>query len=428
MTQWLNRARAWSFATLAEILTWPPLAPIAVWTAFWVHGLRGWWLTQVRHQRKEAAWVYHWWQITRRYTNTWADMMAGMVVSTRQLRRVSKQRPGFGFPPAMIWDITDRCNCQCFGCTRHRTTASGSDRLTENQWFDLGAQAIRGGTSTIFLAGGEPLLEKEMIKRIKARLNATFGRRIMFFVFTNGILLTDRDVAEFSRLGIVLLVNIGSDRKPQQEEAAWSAMRRIGANGGFGGAAVVVTEKNWQKVTNEAFLQCLEAAGATMVLHLHYVPSGSVNCRKEDQQFCLTPASFAQTESALLAPAASSLKRLHYSRCSASVCLTVGVDGRVRPCPFFDGPMVLGDVRQDSVEHIWNSAEARAVRLAQQEAGASCLLFNRADWLAEVGLITPELADASRQVGFPPRYLRPFKRGPFSKARRAMWGLSPSKL
>ena len=81
-------------------------------------------------------------------------------------RNISKNN-GEHIPPFLIASITSNCNLHCAGCysrCNNATTDSRNDNLLSREdWKKIFKEASEIGISFILLAGGEPLLRKDVI-------------------------------------------------------------------------------------------------------------------------------------------------------------------------------------------------------------------------------------------------------------------------
>jgi len=102
--------------------------------------------------------------------------------------RTQQEKSGHHIPAFLIASISTECNLYCKGCySRANNSCSDKpkrDNLSTEQWDGIFDQARRIGISFILLAGGEPLLRKDVI------YCATAYPEIVFPVFTNGTMIT----------------------------------------------------------------------------------------------------------------------------------------------------------------------------------------------------------------------------------------------
>ena len=90
----------------------------------------------------------------------------------------------------MICSITNRCNLGCKGCYALGQHRESKLEIPAERFSRLFGEASEMGTGVVILAGGEPLLRKDLLE------SAAGHEDIIFPVFTNGILM-DSDLARF---------------------------------------------------------------------------------------------------------------------------------------------------------------------------------------------------------------------------------------
>ena len=103
-------------------------------------------------------------------------------------RRAALEEQGEHIPTFIMASITSNCNLHCAGCysrcTHATTDTAPADQLTAGQWDALFAEAEALGVSYILLAGGEPLLRRDVIEAAARR------PAILFPIFTTGCIWT----------------------------------------------------------------------------------------------------------------------------------------------------------------------------------------------------------------------------------------------
>jgi len=125
--------------------------------------------------------------------------MKTFAAASRQAsgKRYKAERQGEHIPPFLIASITSACNLHCAGCYSRSNDAccdsAPVDQLTAEEWDKLFAEADDLGISFILLAGGEPLLRYDVLKK------AATHKNILFPVFTNGTYLHEKYL-DFFRL------------------------------------------------------------------------------------------------------------------------------------------------------------------------------------------------------------------------------------
>ena len=206
--------------------------------------------------------------------------MARFALASREAsrKRAKAAAEGEDIPPFLIASITSSCNLHCAGCySRHNhacTDDAPVDQLTGEDWDKLFTEAKELGISFILLAGGEPLLRKDVIEA------AGNYPEILFPVFTNGMLLNDRYIKLFDKKRNLLPVLSIEGRQEKTDErrgggvyaGVKAAMERIEENHLIFGASVTVTNANLREVTSEAFLDELRGGGCKVVIYVEFVP------------------------------------------------------------------------------------------------------------------------------------------------------------
>ena len=206
--------------------------------------------------------------------------MAKFALASREAsrRRAKAAENGEHIPPFLIASITSSCNLHCAGCySRHNHACTDSapvNQLTADDWENIFAEAKELGISFILLAGGEPLLRRDVIEA------AGNHPEIMFPVFTNGTLLNDDYIKLFDKKRNLLPVLSIEGRQEKTDgrrgvgvyAGVKAAMERIQKNRLIFGASVTATTANLREVTGKAFLDELKDSGCKAVIYVEFVP------------------------------------------------------------------------------------------------------------------------------------------------------------
>ena len=206
--------------------------------------------------------------------------MARFVLASRAAskKRRKAEKAGEHIPAFLIASITSQCNLHCAGCysrCNHATVdAEPVRQLTSGEWLRIFDEADEIGISFILLAGGEPMLRRDVIEAA--------GRHpgILFPIFTNG---TFMDEAYMRLLNDCRnLIPVMSIEGPKQTTDARRGEgvydRLIGNMDAFNqrglifGASVTVTTQNIREVTSDAFLSNLSERGCKAVIFVEFVP------------------------------------------------------------------------------------------------------------------------------------------------------------
>ena len=193
-------------------------------------------------------------------------------------RRAELKKKGEHVPPFLIASITSKCNLHCAGCYSRCNNATVDAepvaQLTDAEWLRIFSEADDLGVSFILLAGGEPLLRRDIIEAAGERQN------ILFPIFTNGTFVDERYLALFDRCrNLVPIMSIEGNREVTDERRGKGVYDRLIANmdafqtrGLIFGASVTVTTKNLKEVTSDAFIGSLSERGCKAVIYVEFVP------------------------------------------------------------------------------------------------------------------------------------------------------------
>ena len=201
---------------------------------------------------------------------------AAAKAAAKKRRRAEEQ--GEHIPSFLITSITSRCNLHCAGCYSRCTEATKdekpADQLTAAEWLRVFQEAEELGISFILLAGGEPLLRRDVLTA------AASVKNILFPVFTNGTFVDDRIFSLFSENRNLLPVLSMEGGRAQTDarrgkgvfDRLMACMKGLRERRIFFGVSVTVTRENAERVTSDAFVSALERRGCKAVFYIEYVP------------------------------------------------------------------------------------------------------------------------------------------------------------
>ena len=305
-------------------------------------------------------------------------------------RRADAEQNGEHIPPFLIASITSKCNLHCAGCysrCNHATVdAEPVAQLTDAEWLRIFSEADDLGVSFILLAGGEPLLRRDIIEAAGERQN------ILFPIFTNGTFVDEKYLALFDRCrNLVPIMSIEGNRDVTDERRGRGVYDRLIANmdafqkrGLIFGASVTVTTKNIREVSSDAFIESLSRRGCKAVIYVEFVPVTEESAE-------LAPG---DAEREYLAGEIARLREQHPEMVfvsfpgdekSSGGCLAAGrgffhinSHGGAEPCPF--SPYSDVNIRDKSLKDAMHSALFTALRsgdlLADDHKGG-CVLYEK---------------------------------------------------
>ena len=193
-------------------------------------------------------------------------------------RRAACEAEGLHVPSYLIASITSACNLHCAGCysrANHATTdCAPVKQLTAEQWRDIFRQAEELGISFILLAGGEPLLRRDVIEAAGQLPD------ILFPIFTNGVFLDSRTVELLDRCrNLIPVMSIEGGREATDARRGAGIYDKLLANmallqrrGLLFGASATVTTENLDEVLSDAFVGALGERGCKALFYIEFVP------------------------------------------------------------------------------------------------------------------------------------------------------------
>ena len=192
-------------------------------------------------------------------------------------RRIAEDR-GEHIPSFLIASITSQCNLHCAGCysrCNHATTdAEPVRQLTSKEWLKIFDEADELGISFILLAGGEPMLRRDIIEEAGKKQN------ILFPIFTNGTFINEQYFELFDKCrNLIPIMSIEGNQEITDARRGKGIYEKLIANmdkfknrGLVFGASVTVTTQNYKEVCSDTFLNKLADRGCKAVIFVEYVP------------------------------------------------------------------------------------------------------------------------------------------------------------
>ena len=312
-------------------------------------------------------------------------------------KKASKQRAkleeeGVHVPPFLIASITSSCNLHCAGCysrSNHATCDTAPvKQLSNEEWLNIFEEADELGVSFILLAGGEPLIRRDVIKEAAGRKN------ILFPVFTNGTYM-DEDYLDLfdNNRNLIPVMSIEGSKEvtdARRGEGVYdkliSNMNALNDRGIIFGASVTVTRDNVHEVSSEKFLNSLYERGCKLVIYVEYVP---VTDESKDLALTEIEQLYLKGEIARLRRDFEEMVFVSFpgDEKSSGGCIAAGrgffhinSHGGAEPCPF--SPYSDINVRDTSLKEAINSRLFKALQdggvLADDHVGG-CVLYEKKD-------------------------------------------------
>ncbi len=318
--------------------------------------------------------------------------MAKFAASAKRAsaKRKKLEQQGEHIPPFLIASITSKCNLHCAGCYSRCNDATNDNaptcQLTSEQWQKIFDEASSLGISFILLAGGEPLLRRDVIE------TAAKNKEILFPIFTNGTFLDDKYIKLFDKCrNLVPIMSIEGEKEQtdsRRGEGVYdkliSNMQTLHKKGVIFGVSITVTTENIEKVSSDAFLQKLSKLGCKAVIFVEFVPvsEGSQHLAVGDEQ-----REYLANETARLREQMPDMVFVSFpgDEKSSGGCLAAGrgffhinSHGGAEPCPF--SPYSDINVKDTSLRQALSSDLFRGLReggLLNDDHKGGCVLYEK---------------------------------------------------
>lgn len=304
--------------------------------------------------------------------------------------RMQHERAGRHIPAFLISSITAECNLNCNGCyaLANQSCRDQTDQeiMPAEKWNDIFFQARKIGVSFILIAGGEPLIRKDVIKYAAAY------PEMIFPVFTNGTMI-DKDYVRLFNASRNLIPVLSLEGEREQTDARRGkgiydhlkeVMNMLYKQGIFYGVSITVTTANIRHITDRAFIEELSKSGCKVIFFIEYVPVTA-------DSLALAPG---DAERIFLEEQQNTLRTLHPELMFLSFpgdekqtggCLAAGrgffhinAYGKAEPCPF--SPYSDISVRDHSLLEVLDSRLFVRLRDSGMLIGdhrGGCLLFEK---------------------------------------------------
>jgi len=303
--------------------------------------------------------------------------------------RDGHERLGVHVPPFVIFSVTGACNLACAGCYAGILHRSARPEMTDERVSLLLQEARELGVSVILLAGGEPLLRRDLLDEVAA------VPEILFLLFTNGSLLDDevvRILRGASHIIPVLSVEGGAEETDARRgagayERVTAAMAGLQAHRMFFGTSTTLTRANFAAATSEDCVRDLARRGCRLFYYINYVPVAPGTDELQisaDQVAELNErlARYRRTMAALFIAFPTDEVALGGCLAAGKGFLHINAYGDVEPCPFSpysDSNLLEVSFRDALTSPLFGKIRAEDITL--DESDGRCALWKRREWV-----------------------------------------------
>ena len=309
--------------------------------------------------------------------------------SEKRRRQVREQRD-IDVPPFLISSISTTCNLHCKGCYA-RSNGIAEDKaddrretLSPQQWRDIFTESAQMGINFSLLAGGEPLMRKDILESVAE------VKDMIFPIFTNGTLIGPSYMEFFKKnLNMVPIISIeGTGMRTDERRGAGvfkralQSMELLKGEDLFFGTSITVTTENMQLVTSKEFIDQIRSYGCKIVFYVEYVPTepgtehlAFADEHVEEMEKLLEQRRTEYTDIIFLSFPGDE-KALGGCLASGRGFFHIGPDGSAEPCPF--SPFSDSNVAEMGVREALQSPLFRKIRAAKAlgwEHTGGCTLF-----------------------------------------------------
>lgn len=315
-------------------------------------------------------------------------------LKSEKRRAAIKEKEGVEVPPFLICSIATACNLHCKGCYA-RTNGIAADKaedqkpsLSPDQWKAIFEEAASIGINFALLAGGEPMMRKDILERVAE------VEDMVFPIFTNGTLIGPSYIQFLKQhLNMIPVISIEGMEHATDERRGKGMYKRammsvdlLHKEDLFFGTSITVTTENFDLVTSDAFVDHLQELGCKLVIYVEYVPTDPgteyLALSEEDVQR-MEAVQEHQTEcfkGMIIISFPGDEKLLGGCLAAGRGFFHIGPDGSAEPCPF--SPFSDSSVLELGVKGALTSPlflKLREAHLVGGEHTGGCALYEHRD-------------------------------------------------
>jgi MoaA/NifB/PqqE/SkfB family radical SAM enzyme len=287
------------------------------------------------------------------------NMILGCLLLGYRKRLDFYNKYGVAPPGTLMISPTMRCNLNCYGC--YSGTHDKSNELTFDEVDGILTQASDAGTNFIILLGGEPFMVPWLLDIIERHSSMAFQ------VYTNGLLVDDEKVERLARLGnaaISISVDGLADETDRRRgkgtySKATALMRKLSKAGVIVGFSAMLSQRNFDTIYSDQFLDEMIACGAGFGWIPLAVPQGracvepDLILTEEQKKEIYNMVKEARLRKPILLMDFYNDARLTEGCSAGRIIMHINATGNVEPCVLM--PFSKDNIREKSIVDILRS-------------------------------------------------------------------------
>jgi len=295
-------------------------------------------------------------------------------------------------PPIMIFSITNRCNLHCKGCYHQALHREPNPEMTPEKLRNIFSEASELGISFCVLAGGEPLVRKEILNITKDY------PKILFLVFTNGLLMNDQVLQKLKGqanfVPVISMEGYEAGTDGRRGEGVYknllNVIKKIKKRNLFWSVSLTVTRDNFEGVTDNNFIKTLVDLGCKLFFFLEYTPikEGTEDwiLTENQRNHLLSIRDLLRSRfNALFITVPGDEEEIGGCMSAGKGFIHINAEGDVEPCPF--APYSDTNLNESSLKDALQSEFLKKIRqnhehLSETEGG--CALWIKREWVKSV--------------------------------------------
>ncbi|WP_432663627.1 radical SAM protein [Wukongibacter baidiensis] len=294
-------------------------------------------------------------------------------------------------PPILIISVTNDCNLSCASCYACAQNRVKDDEMTIDDIDNIVKEGIDLGVSIIMIAGGEPLVKKNILD-IPKKYSDT-----LFVMFSNGLLIDDKVTRQLKDIkNLIIAFSLEGDEESTDERRGngvyrnvMSVMQKLDDSKIIFGTSITLTSKNYDLVINDSYLSNLEKMGCRAVFLIEYVPcngdKGLCLTEKQKEDLIMQISTLSKNYSMLAIPLPGDEEAFGGCLAAGRGFLHISSTGNVEACPF--APISDVNLKEKSLIDALKSNMLKKIRDNHhllQESQGGCALYENKEWIDEL--------------------------------------------